>query len=50
MGKARPLGTLGDALRFTPEQRAQLVAAHGGEDNFKGNILSDVLFTRRRGR
>lgn len=38
-------GLLGEALRFTPEQRAQLIAAYGGEENFKTNILSDVLFT-----
>lgn len=35
---------LGEALRFTPEQRAQLIAAYGGEENFKTNVLSDVLF------
>lgn len=38
-------GLLGEALRFTSEQRARLIAAYGSEENFKTNILSDVLFT-----
>jgi len=38
-------GLLGEALRFTPEQRARLTAAYGDEENFKANVLSDVLFT-----
>lgn len=38
-------GLLGEALRVSPEQRARLVAAYGGEENYKTNILSDVLFT-----
>ncbi|MBL8265943.1 carboxylesterase/lipase family protein [Steroidobacter sp.] len=38
-------GALGEAMRFPAEQRAQLVSAYGGEDNFKANVLSDVLFT-----
>lgn len=38
-------GAIGAAMRFSAEQRAQLVTAYGGEDNYKTNILSDVLFT-----
>jgi para-nitrobenzyl esterase len=38
-------GAIGEAMRFTPEQRARLIAAYGSEDNFKTNVLSDVLFT-----
>lgn len=38
-------GAIGEAMRFTPEQRTRLIAAYGSEDNFKTNVLSDVLFT-----
>lgn len=38
-------GAIGEAMRSTPEQRARLIAAYGSEDNFKTNVLSDVLFT-----
>jgi para-nitrobenzyl esterase len=31
-------------LTFSPEQRARLVTAYGGEDAFRVNILSDILF------
>jgi para-nitrobenzyl esterase len=38
-------GALGRALKFTPQEKATLIAAYGDEETFKTNILSDVLFT-----
>ena len=38
-------GRFAEMLKFPPEQRARLVAAYGGEDVLRLNIVSDLLFT-----
>jgi para-nitrobenzyl esterase len=38
-------GLLGEAMRFAPEVRTKVIGAYGSEDNFKTNVLSDVMFT-----
>lgn len=38
-------GTIGRLMKFSAEEAARIVAAYGGEDAFKANVISDVLFT-----